>query len=150
MTAFNHLKTLPLLFENINDLYGLLQQSKREYEQAAAVLTDEALSRTILTLAQANNQYACELSAQLQVLGGTAQQEKTQEREVKAAATFVRNESAALRFCKKKEKEMVRAYRKLLKKSYLNKEMRNMIQYQLAGMQSAFVQLQLLSSLQSH
>ena len=150
MTAFNHYKTLYVLFENINDLCGLLRQSKREYEQAAAALTDEALSRTILTLAQVNNQYACELYAQLQTLGGATLEEKTQEPEVKADAKFVRDESAALGFCKRKEKKMVKAYQKLLKKSYLNEEMRNIIRYQLAGMRSAFVQLQLLSSLQSH
>ena len=150
MTAFNHCKTLPILFENINNLCGLLRQSKSEYEQTAAALTDIALSRTILTLAQVNNQYACELSAQLQTLGGAKQEEKTQEPKIKADAKFVRTESAALGFCKRKEKEMVRAYQKLLKKSYLNKGMRNMVHYQLVGMRNAFEQLQLLSSLQSH
>ncbi len=152
MSAFNHFKTLPALFENINNLCALLWQSKREYEQAAATLTDEALSRTILTLAQENNQYACELSAQLRILGSivqeeTVQEEKKQEPEAKVETKPVGDKSAVLGFCKRKEKKMVRAYQKLLKKSYLNKEMRNMIRYQLVGMRNASEQLQLLSSL---
>ncbi len=149
MNTLSHYKTLHTLFDNIDDLCDLLQQSKREYEQAAAVLTDEALSRTILTLAQENNQYACELSAQLKILRSAAQEEKAEEPEVKADATFVGDESAAIGFCKRKERKMVRVYQKLLKKSYLKGGMRNMIRYQLTGMRSAFAQLQLLSSLWS-
>ena len=150
MTALNHYKRMPVLFGNINHLCSLLRQSKSEYELMAVALSDEALSRTILTLAQMNNQYACELSALLQTLGGTPQKQKMQELKVKADAQDVRDENATLHYCKQKGKKLVKAYQKLLRKTYLNKGMRNMVHYQLVGMRSAFVQLQLLSSLQSH
>lgn len=146
MLGLLHPNTLPVLLKKISHLCGLLRRSKKEYEQVATALSDEELCPAILTLAQESNQYACELSAQLQVLsGGKIAEEKTQPRE--ADLTRLRNAGALRRFCKRREKEIVSAYRKLLRKSYLHEGLRQMIHYQLEGMRSAFVQLELLNSL---
>ena len=150
MTATVRPASTLAFFENIKDLCGLLWQRKKEYEQLAAALTDKALSRTILMLAQECHQYACELSAQLQCLGGPAPGEKMQAPRATIDAKSYRNESAVLRFCKRQENKTVRAYRKLLRKAYFHEGVRQMIRYQLEGLRGAVVQLNLLTAVKFH
>lgn len=150
MPTFTRYKTPAVLFEKINELYGLLRRSKSEYEQMAATLPDKELSRTMLTLAQESNQYACELSSQLQILRGAVQAEEPPEPTAKIDAKLFRHTKAIVRFCERSEKKTIRAYQKLLAKTYLHEGVRKMISYQLEGLQSAFEQLKLLNSLKFH
>lgn len=145
MFTSNRTKPLPLFLDSISDLCGLLWQGKKAYEQAAAALPDNALRRTILTLAQESNQYACELCAQLRTLGRKAPDEKAYASGIRT--NRFRDSNAVLRFCQRKEKRIVNAYGKLLKKAAVHEGVQNMIRYQLNGMRNAFVQIQLLSSL---
>ncbi|MBD0284562.1 MAG: hypothetical protein ICV51_22395 [Flavisolibacter sp.] len=147
MLVFNCLKASPLLLEKINGLCGLLWQGKRDYEQAAAVVPDKELSRTILTLALESNQYACELSSQIQVLGGVSPKEFIYGPSVNVNTKMLQDKKGILNFCRMSEWKMVNAYQKILNESHLYDGFTKMIQYQLNGIQRAYMQLKLLNSL---
>ena len=150
MIGFNLFKAPPFILEKINLLCRLLWQGKREYEHVAANIPDKEFRRTILTLAQENNQYACELSSQIQALGGVPLDENKYESEPEAEINNFRDQNVIMAFCKINEKKMVSAYREILNESTLYEGLRKMIQYQLNGTLYAFMQLKLLNSLKVH
>jgi len=147
MIGFNLFKASPFIIEKINCLCRLLWQGKRAYEQAAANIPDKELRRTVLTLAQENNQYACELSSQIQSLGGTPANENSYKSEPEAGMNNFGDQSVIMTFCKMSEKKIVNAYREILNEPSLYEGLRKMIQYQLNGILCTFMQLKLLSSL---
>jgi hypothetical protein len=147
MIGFGINRTPPFLLEKIENLCNLLWQGKREYEQVASVIPDKDLRRTILTLAQESNQYACELFSQIQSLGGISHEEKTDEPECELDVKVLTDENEIFSFCKMNEKKMVSAYREILNESFIYEGLRKMIRYQLNGILCAFMQLKLLSSL---
>ncbi len=143
----NVYQTPPLILEKINTLCSLLQQDKIKYERVSATIPDKELRRTILSLAQESNQYACELSSQIQTLGGSSQKEKMDGYDPDIAADNLYDEKDILNFCEMNEKKMVSAYREILNESYLYEGLRKLIRYQLNGILCSFTQLRLLNSL---
>jgi hypothetical protein len=93
MMEFNIFTASPFILEKINHLCSLLWREKRAYEQVAANIPDKELRRTILTLAQGNNQYACELSSQIQTLGGIPLKENNYASVPKQGRIFSRGKS---------------------------------------------------------
>lgn len=148
--GFKIFKAPPFLLEKINELCDLLWQGKREYEQVSAIIPDKELRRTILTLAQESNQYACELSSQIQILGGALQKQKIYLSEPKLNINVFHDENDILSFCKMIEKKMVKAYHEILNESHLYEGLRSLIHYQLNGILYAFMQLKLLNSVRLH
>lgn len=140
----NLFKASPLVLEKINLLCRLLWQGKREYETVAANISDKELQCAILALAQGNNQYANELSSQIETLGGIPPKENMLEQETKTK--ILGDEIEILAFCKMHEKKMLEAYREILNESFLYEGLRKMIRYQLNGTLCAFTQLKLLTS----
>ena len=63
-------KAPPFLLEKMNNILSLLWRGKKQYEQVAITVEDKDLRCTMLRIAQESNQYACELSSQIQSLGG--------------------------------------------------------------------------------
>lgn len=143
-------KAPPFILEKINDLCRLLWKEKKVYEKVASTIPDKELCRTILTLAQESNQYACELSSQIQTLGGAPQQEEICEPEMEVEMKIFHDETEMLTFCKENEQMMVSAYREILNEPYLYEGLRKMIRYQLNGILCAFMQIKLLDSLKLH
>jgi hypothetical protein len=135
----------PGLLEKIKFVYVLLLKGKKEYEQIAATIPDKALSRAILTLAQESNQYANELSSQMQTLGGGVPKEKTDPVEPGSVDNVFRDGNEVLTFSEN-EKRMVIAYQEILNESFLFEGLRKMIRYQLNGILCAFMQLKLLNA----
>lgn len=148
--GLNISKAPPFILEKINDLCRLLWKEKKVYEKVAATIPDKELCRTILTLAQESNQYACELSSQIQTLGGAAQQDEIWEPEMEIETQIFHDETEMLTFCKENEQRMVSAYREILNEPYLYEGLRKMIRYQLNGILCAFMQIKLLDSLKLH
>ena len=148
--AFNLNKASLTLLKKINTLYGLLLQGKRKYEQIAMITSDRDLRRTIISLAQKTNQYACELSSHLQTLGGISPGEKTSEFELGTETMPSMDENEILKFCMANEKSMVKAYHEILDDSYLYEGLRSMFHYQLNGILCAFIQTKELDSLLVH
>jgi hypothetical protein len=150
MIGFNLFIASPFILEKIYLLCRLLWKGKKEYEHVAANIPDRELRRTIYTLAQENNQYACELCSQIRSLGGVPPDENNYESEPESEMNNFRDQSVIMAFCKINEKKMVSAYREILNESTLYEGLRKMIQYQLNGTLCAFMQLKLLSSLKVH
>jgi len=142
----NIFKVSPLILEKINGLCRLLWEGKREFELVAANIPDKELRQAILTLAQENNQYAIELSSQIETLGGIPPKEIVHEIGQETDGNTFRDESEVLVFCKMSETKMLDAYREILNESFLYEGLRKMIRYQLNGILCAFTQLKLLSS----
>ena len=150
MTTFNTYQAPPSLLEKMNNICSLLWQGKKEYEQVATIIGDKNLRSTMLSLAQESNQYACELSSQIQSLGGTPANENGCKSEPEAEMNNFGDQSVIMAFCKMSEKKMVNAYREILNEPSLYEGLRKMIQYQLNGILCTFMQLKLLSSLKTH
>jgi uncharacterized protein (TIGR02284 family) len=146
MIGYNIYTSSPYLLENLNYLYKMLWQGKKEYEHVAASVPDKALKRTILTLAQESNQYAHELSSQIQALGGSSPDETAIEVESLVDDKVFADENEIISYCKMNEKKMVKAYQEILNESFLYEGLRKMIRYQLNGILCAFMQLKLLNS----
>ncbi len=128
-----------------------MRQGKKEYEQVAKTVTDKDLRNTMLTLAQESNQYACELSSQIETLGGIPQFEKMNEPEPGDEITIVNNDQhEILTFCKRNENKMIAAYREILNDSSLYEGIQKMIGYQLREMLYNFMQLKQLTALKFH
>jgi hypothetical protein len=150
MIGFNLFKASPAILEKIKFLYLLLRQGKKEYEKVAINISDKELRRTVLTLAQENNQYSCELSSQIESLGGLAPKENLSESEHEGTINILNNDNEVLAFCKMNEKKMVNAYREILNEPFLYEGLREIVHYQLNGTLCAFMQLKLLNSLKFH
>ena len=91
----------PLIVEKINCLCNLLRRDKMRYEQVSATIPDKALRRTILSLAQSTNQYACELLSQIHTLGWDLQED---DYEPETTVVHLEHETDILNFCEMQEK----------------------------------------------
>ena len=67
--------------EKLNELRSALLEGIRKCGEVVLSVNDEPLKKTILTLGQQSNQYANELNAQIQVLGGYEQMKLGEEKE---------------------------------------------------------------------
>ena len=149
MIGINLYKAPPYLLKKINNICNLLWQGKKEYEQVADTVTDKDLRRTMLSLAQESNQYACELSSQILTLGGTPEIE-IDEAVMADKIKNVIGEKEIITLCQKNEKTMLSAYREILKESFLYEGLRKMIRYQLNELLCAFMQAKQIGSLKFH
>ena len=149
MIGINLYKAPPYLLEKINTICRLLWQGKKEYEQVAGTVTDKDLRRTMLSLAQESNQYACELSSQIHTLGGTPEIENN-EAVITPEIKSLNGEEEIIALCQNNEKKLLSAYREILKESYLYKGLRKMICYQLNEMLCAFTQAEQIGNLKFH
>lgn len=150
MIGINLYKAPPYLLEKINTICSLLWQGKKEYECVATHVTDKDLRRTMLSLAQESNQYACELSSQIHTLGGTPEIEKINEAVMEEELKNVNGETEIMTLCEKNEKKMMSAYREILNESFLYEGLRKMIRYQLNEMLCAFMQVKQSRYLKFH
>ena len=151
MIESNIYKAPPFLLEKINKICSLLWQGKKEYEQVANTIADKDFRSTMLTLAQESNQYACELSSQIQTLGGILPLEKMNEPKLNGKIKTLHNDAnKILSFCNRNEKKVIGAYEEVLNDSFLYEGLRKMIRYQLNEMLCAFMQVKQLSSLKFH
>ena len=150
MIGFNVYKAPTFLLEKMNNIYSLLRQGKREYEQVAITIADKDLRCTMLSLAQESNQYACELSSQIHSLGGTPEIEKINEVKLGKKIKNLNGDNEIISFCQKNEKKMISAYREILNDSVLYEGLRKMIRYQLNKMLCGFMQVTQLRSLKFH
>lgn len=150
MIAYDIYKAPPFLLEKMNAICRLLRQGKKEYEQVAIAVEDKDLRSTMLTLAQESNQYAHELSSQMQSLGGIPEMEKIEDPELTDDIKNLYDENEILTFCKMNEKKMVGAYQEILNESYLYEGLRKMVRYQLNELLCTFMQVKQLRSLKFH
>jgi len=150
MIGINLYKAPPYLLEKINTICSLLRQGKKQYEQVATTIKDKDLRRTMLSLAQESNQYACELSSQIHTLGGTPEIEIINDAVMEDEIKNVNGETEIMILCERNEKKMMSAYREILNESFLYEGLRKMIRYQLNEMLCAFMQVKQIGYLKFH
>jgi len=156
MLRANIKKTPRYILEKLDYLHSLLQEVKKKYEDVATYIRDKQLQRTVITLAQESNQYACELSSMIKTLGGEMIQSGDYAKIVRQPeptnnGNVLEYEKEILSICAACEKKMISAYREILNEPYLYDGVRNLIRSQFNGVLCAFLQVKLLNnSLQAH
>ena len=142
-------KSPPFVMEKLYHLLEILKEGKSQFEKIGASQSDKHFRRTITTLAQESNQYACEILAQIKTLGGDCSMEMNVDSRRAPAPmmpAIFKDDNEVLFFCTESEKNIIRAYREVLNEPYLMEGLRNMVRYQLNGIMCAFLQLKLLGS----
>ena|SRR5205085_2789452 len=147
MIGSNLHKAPTILLEKMNTILSLLWREKKQYEQVAVAVSDKDLSCTMLRVAQESNQYAHELSSQIEALGGAPEIEKPDEAELGEEIKGLNDDNEIITFCQKNEKKIISAYEEILSGSLLYEGLRKMIRYQLNEMLCAFMQVKQLMSL---
>ena len=146
ITAVAH-KTPGAILDKLTRLLNALQKVKNHFEQAAKRIHNHQLKLSILGLAQESKQYANELIAHIETLGG-----EIQER-IKAEFNRVSgiNEDAetpgsgeVLVGLRIEEQLVMKTYRDVLNEPYLYDTIRQMIRYQQNGLLHCFSQIRML------
>ena len=143
---FSTVNKIPaFVLEKLDILCKLLKERKTEYEAFACKVNNKELKRTVLTLAQETNQYAHELSSQINIMGGKSdclyEIEPIQE-----SMLMMEDEDDILKSCEVSEKKMIVAYRVILNEPFLHDNLRKLIRCQLNGLTYAFMQIRLLNT----
>jgi len=151
MYTVNHIYQAPTgILEQLKTLFAILNKSKTNYERIATKIKDKNLHRTIIWLAQENNQYASELSSQIETMGGhldsAIPENIKQPREDELEFNPQKTDKEIFALCAQNEKEIIKAYRKVLNEPFLTGGIKNMIRYQLNGLLCAFQQLRILNA----
>lgn len=146
---FSTVNKIPaFVLEKLDILFQLLKERKVEYETFAGKVNDKQLKRTVLTLAQETNQYAMELSSQIETMCGRKNQEESNQDTVTMpeVTLMISGENDILKSCEVSEKRMIVAYRNILNEPFLHDNLRKLIRSQLNGLTYAFMQLKLLNT----
>jgi len=143
---FSTVNKIPVfVLEKLDILFKLLKERKSEYEAFACKVNDKQLKRTVLTLAQETNQYANELSSQIETMGGNMKY-LIEPDSVKDNVMMMADQDDILKSCEVSEKKMIVAYRTILNEPFLHDNLRKLIRCQLNGITYAFMQLRLLNT----
>ena len=132
------------VLESLNKLFFVLQLEKSNFENAAALITDNRqLKETLIQFLQESNQYLNELKCQIESLGGNAEI-VNEEANKKGELLGIQNSKDIYEYCGKCENRILIAYREILNQSVVVKELRSMVRYQLNGLLCAFLQFRML------
>jgi hypothetical protein len=140
-------KTPGIILDKLTRLLNALQEVKNNYEQVAKRIQNIQLKLSLLGLAQESKQYANELIAHIETLGG-----KLQDR---IKADFNRVDEATenqespgktedLVLLKLGEQMVMKTYRDVLNEPFLYDTIRQMIRYQQNGLLHCFSQIRML------
>jgi hypothetical protein len=142
-------KTPGIILEKLTRLLNELQTVKDNYEQTALRTGNKELRLSLLGLAQESKQYANELIAHVEMLGG-----KLNDR-FKGDFNRMGSNDERLVFMEGKtdlremnlgEELLMKTYRDILNEPFLYNNIRQMIRYQQNGLMHCFSQLKMLYS----
>ena len=140
-------KTPSIILEKLSRLLNALQEVKNHYEQVGNRIQNRQLKLSILGLAQESKQYANELIAHIETLGGTLQAQ------IKSDCNRVNNprevqelpdSNEDLIGLKLEEQQVMKIYRDVLNEPFLYDTIRQMIRYQQNGLLHCFSQIRML------
>jgi hypothetical protein len=140
-------KTPGVILDKLTRLLNALQNAKNYYEQVAKRIQNHQLKLSILALAQESKQYANELIAHIETLGGTLQDRvKMDCNRVNEADEEQELPSSAADFLglKIEEQLVMKTYRDVLNEPFLYDTIRQMIRYQQNGLLHCFSQIRML------
>ena len=142
-------KTPTVILEKLSRLLQSLQEVKYHYERVAKRIQNKQLRLSILGLAQESKQYANELIAHIETLGGILQERiKEDFNRVEASEEDfeISGESADLIGLKLEEQQVMKTYREVLNEPFLYDTIRQMVRYQQNGLLHCFSQIRMLYS----
>jgi hypothetical protein len=140
-------KTPGVILEKLTRLLLALQEVKNHYELAAKRVHNRQLKLSILGLAQESKQYANELIAHIETLGGTMQERlKTDFNKLDASGDILEIPGNAedLVGLKLEEQQVMKTYREVLNEPFLYDTIRQMVRYQQNGLLHCFSQIRML------
>jgi hypothetical protein len=140
-------KTPGIILDKLTRLLNALQEVKNNYEQVAKRIQNLQLRLSLLALAQESKQYANELIAHIETLGGKLQDRiktdfnKVEEHEVNAEVPGYMVDIVQLNMG---EQLVLKTYRDVLNEPFLYDTIRQMIRYQQNGLLHCFSQIRML------
>ena len=146
VASFVH-KTPAVILEKLTRLLSALQTVKNNYEQTALRIRNNQLRMSLLALAQESKQYANELMAHIETLGGKLnEQVKTDFNRMgsNSEEPLMTEGKSDLRELNLGEQLLMKTYRDVLNEPYLYDNIRRIIRYQQNGLMHCFSQLKML------
>jgi uncharacterized protein (TIGR02284 family) len=140
-------KTPGIILDKLNRLLNALQEVKNHYELVAKRIQNQQLKLSILGLAQESKQYANELIAHIETLGGILQDRvKTDCNRVDQSSDPQETIGSAEDLVQLKigEQQVMKTYRDVLNEPFLYDTIRQMIRYQQNGLLHCFSQIRML------
>jgi Domain of unknown function (DUF2383) len=140
-------KTPDIILDKLARLLNELQTVKDNYEQTALRMRNKQLCLSLLALAQESKQYANELIAHIETLGGKLNDRLKGDfnRMVPDKEHLLFKEGKSdLREMNLGEKLLMKTYRDILNEPFLYDNIRQMIRYQQNGLMHCFSQLKML------
>ena len=140
-------KTPAIILEKLTRLLNALQEVKNHYELVAKRIQNRQLKLSILGLAQESKQYANELIAHIETLGGKLNEwTKTECNRVDESGDLqeIPCMTDELTGLKLGEQQVMKTYRDILNEPFLYDTIRQMIRYQQNGLLHCFSQVRML------
>src|SRR5450432_3566119 len=140
-------KTPGIILDKLTRLLNALQEVKNNYEQVAQRIQNIQLKLSLLGLAQESKQYANELIAHIETLGGKLQERFKSEFNRMEDATEMQVLSEPtddLLQLNLQEQKVLKTYRDVLNEPFLYDTIRQMIRYQQNGLLHCFSQIRML------
>jgi hypothetical protein len=140
-------KTPGIILEKLTRLLVALQEVKNHYEQVAKRIHNKQLKLSILGLAQESKQYANELIAHIETLGGTMHDRvKIDFNRMEDSGEILETpgNTEELIGLKLEEQQVMKTYREVLNEPFLYDTIRQMVRYQQNGLLHCFSQIRML------
>jgi hypothetical protein len=140
-------KTPGIILDKLTRLLNALQEVKNNYEQVAKRIQNLQLKLSLLGLAQESKQYANELIAHIETMGGKLQDRiKTDFNRVEEVGGNVEVPGYMVDLVQLNlgEQLVLKTYREVLNEPFLYDTIRQMIRYQQNGLLHCFSQIRML------
>lgn len=140
-------KTPGIILDKLTRLLNALQEVKNYYEEAAKRIQNQQLKLSILGFAQESKQYANELIAHIETLGGVLQEQVKMDCNRVSDSTMLASATGSLEDfngLKMGEQEVMKTYRDVLNEPFLYDTIRQMVRYQQNGLLHCFSQIRML------
>jgi hypothetical protein len=140
-------KTPVIILDKLTRLLNALQEVKNNYEQVARRIQNLQLKLSLLALAQESKQYANELIAHIETLGGKLQDRiKTDFNRLDEADSNIEVPGYMVDLVQMNlgEQLVLKTYREVLNEPFLYDTIRQMVRYQQNGLLHCFSQIRML------
>ena len=140
-------KTPGIILDKLNRLLHALQDVKNNYERTAKNIQNKQLKLSLLGLAQESKQYANELIAHIETLGGRLHERfKTDFNRVEDDLQLAENSDSKeeMKQLNIGEQLVLKTYRDVLNEPFLYDTIRQMVRYQQNGLLHCFSQIRML------
>jgi hypothetical protein len=147
MIASKAHKTPGVMLDKLSRLLNALQTVKDNYEQTALRIRNKQLQMSLLGLAQESKQYANELIAHIETLGGKMNVQfkgDFNKMDPNGVHTAIIGGKTDLREMNLGEQLLMKAYRDVLNEPFLYDNIRRIIRYQQNGLMHCFSQVKIL------